>query len=123
MLGMWMMRDCLRGVRLWQFVSRKFLRWLTLLPMMMVFIGSVLLAREPLFAVAFGAQLLFYIAALGAVVRNHLQMPSIRFLSIPLYVVVGAAAALTGVVDMLSGKRFATWNIPTLSRGAGDRAA
>ena len=119
MLGMWLLRHTLRGMRLWQFVSHKFMRWLTLLPMALVLIGSGLLSDRPLYAIVFGVQLLFYSAAFVAGMQARRGKTPPRLPSICAYVVLGAAAALTGVVDALLGKRFAIWNIPTLSRGTG----
>src|SRR5947209_18241857 len=39
-LGMWTLRQQLTGLRAWQFFSRKFLRWFSLLPMLMILLAS-----------------------------------------------------------------------------------
>lgn len=92
MLGMWKLRGSLRGLRGWQFFSHKFLRWLTILPLFGIF-----LTGWPLL-----------LLALALLIR-----PRVTF-----YVLLGAAGALTGVLDACLGRRFDIWETPTLSRGA-----
>jgi len=106
-----------RPLRQWQFFSHKVLRWLTLIPMAMVLFSSVALAWRPIFAVIAAAQILFYaIALLGwALTRANRSMP--RWTSVPFYIVLGVWGALLGIIDTALGKRFAIWEIPTLSRG------
>lgn len=116
-LGMWLLRDSLRGVRLWEFVSHKLLRWLTLIPMMMVLGASVTLYREPFYAVALAAQLLFYGAAAIGLVYAFLHKSTFRIFSIPFYILLGTVGALIGVLEGLAGRKFAVWEIPVLSRG------
>ena len=91
-LGMWQLRFALRGLRGWQFFSHKFLRWLTLVPLF-----GILLTGWPLL-----------LLALVLLIRPR----------VPFYVLLGAAGALTGVLDACLGRRFDIWEIPTLSRGA-----
>jgi biofilm PGA synthesis N-glycosyltransferase PgaC len=116
-LGAWRLRRCLGGLRGWQFLSRKVLRWLGAIPLAFLLLSSALLARHALFATFFGVQLFFYgLAAAGWWrVRRGRQTP--QALSLPLFFTLGHAAALTGVVESCLGRRFRTWEIPTLSRG------
>ena len=90
-LGMWQLRFALRGLRGWQFFSHKFLRWLTLAPLL-----GILLAGWPVL-----------LLALALLIR-----PRVTF-----YVLLGATGALTGVLDACFGRRFDIWEIPSLSRG------
>jgi cellulose synthase/poly-beta-1,6-N-acetylglucosamine synthase-like glycosyltransferase len=90
-LGMWRLRRALGGLRGWQFVSHKFLRWLTLVPLV-----GLLLAGWPLL-----------LLVLALLIR-----PRVTF-----YVLLGAAGALSGVVEACFGRRFDVWTPPSLTRG------
>jgi poly-beta-1,6-N-acetyl-D-glucosamine synthase len=119
MLAMMTMPGVLGGLRGWQFFSHKFLRWTSLIPMLMVLVSSAVLARNSFFfASMLALQAIFYgLAALG-LTRALTDRPVDRLIAVPLYVVIGVAAALVGVVDSLRGKRFDVWEIPSLSRGS-----
>lgn len=116
-LAMWRLRSSLGGLRGWQFISRKFLRWLTLIPLALLLFSSVMLARRPLFGVFVGLQTIFYISALAGLILAILGRSGGRLVSVPLYVLLGGASTLVGVVDACRGRGFAVWEIPTLSRG------
>lgn len=115
-LGMWRLRRELRGVRLWQFISRKFLRWLTPVPLAVAFIASFLLRQEFYFGAFFILQALLYLAAIIGVWQEG---PSkVRaILRLPFTGLAANLAVFVGVLDACRGKRFATWNIAALSRG------
>lgn len=118
LLAMLRLRGVFGGLRGWQFVSHKFLRWLTLIPMLMLLVGSAgLAATSGFFALFFSAQELFYVLAgiglAGAVTR---RTPA-RAFAVPFYTVLGVTGALVGVLECLAGRRFDIWEIPTLSRG------
>lgn len=118
MLAMLKLPGTCVGLRGWQFISHKFLRWLSLIPMVMVLDASVSLARDSVFFAALaGLQALFYLTAAAGLVYAIAQRPMARFAAVPFYVVLGVAGALVGVVESLLGKRFDIWEIPTLSRG------
>ncbi|HEV2178529.1 MAG TPA: glycosyltransferase family 2 protein [Terriglobia bacterium] len=119
MLGMWKLRSTLGGLRGWQFVSRKFLRWLTLVPLALLLVSSASLAATPLFALALAIQLVFYGMALAGLLIAAAGRSSNRWVSVPFYVVLGSASTLAGVFDACRGRRFAVWEIASLSRGAG----
>lgn len=121
-LGMWRLREQLRGLRLWQFVSRKLLRWLTLVPLLVALIASVTLAQSPFFAIAALGQGIFYLLALLGWAWTSAGREGAKIISIPFYYVLVNAAAFTGVVDTLSGRRYGVWDIATLSRGHGASA-
>jgi cellulose synthase/poly-beta-1,6-N-acetylglucosamine synthase-like glycosyltransferase len=118
MVGMWRLKRSLTGLRGWQFLSRKFLRWLTLLPLAMLLVSSLWLASSPLFTGIFILQALFYgLALVGASLalsgRNGGSL-----VSVPFYFVLVNVAVLVGVVEACLGRRFSIWEIATLSRGA-----
>lgn len=115
-LAMWRLRSTLGGVRGWQFISRKFLRWLTLIPMALALVASAMLARNPFFAAALGLQLIFYAAAIAGLILAVNGRSGGRLVSVPLYVLLGGASTLVGFIDTCRGKGFAVWEIPTLSR-------
>ena len=118
LLGMWRLRHMLRGLRGWQFLSRKFLRWLVLIPMMLILVSSAFLAGDhPLFGILLALQGAFYGLALTAWLLSRHGRRAGRLVSVPFYVVLVAVAGLTGVVDACRGRRFHVWEVAALSRG------
>jgi len=118
-LGMWELRGCLRGLRAWQFVSHKLLRWLTLAPLGLVLIANLWLARHPLFAWLLGCQALFYSAAVMGWLWDRAGWREVSPLTIPYYFLLANVAAFRGFLDGCTGRRFSTWEIATLTRGRG----
>jgi hypothetical protein len=109
----------LGGLRGWQFISHKFLRWMSLIPMLMILVSSAVLAPHSLF---FSSLLILQVIAYGLAAfglqRAKANRPVATLIAIPFYVVLGVVGALVGEVDSLRGKRFDVWEIPSLSRGA-----
>jgi len=118
MLAMMTLPGVLGGLRGWQFISHKFLRWTSLIPMLMVLASSAALAPNSLFfSSMLILQAIFYgLAALG-LQRATAHRPVPTLIAIPFYVVLGVVGALVGQFDSLRGKRFDVWEIPSSSRG------
>jgi cellulose synthase/poly-beta-1,6-N-acetylglucosamine synthase-like glycosyltransferase len=116
-LAMWRLRQTLRGLRGWQFVSHKFLRWLTLIPLLCLLVSSAPLKGGPVFHLLLWLQSLFYLFALAGLLLTLAGRRANRLMSGPLFILLGSAGALAGVVDACLGRRFAVWEIPKLSRG------
>jgi hypothetical protein len=117
MLGMWRLRHTLRGLRGWQFVSRKFLRWLVVVPMALILIATIWLATAPVFRALLALQGLFYALALVGWVRSRRGAGLARAFSVPFYIVLVALAGFLGILDAWRGRRFHVWEIASLSRG------
>jgi cellulose synthase/poly-beta-1,6-N-acetylglucosamine synthase-like glycosyltransferase len=117
LLGMWRLRTTLGGLRGWQFVSRKFLRWLCLVPFALVLVSSVALAGDPWFRILAALQIAFYGLALGGWIRARHERPVPRLMSVPFYIVLVAVAGIAGMLDTCSGRRFHVWEAAALSRG------
>lgn len=116
-LGMWKLRSTLLSLRGWQFLSHKFLRWTTLVPLVLIFVSSVGLVADPFFRFLLGAQLVGYgLAGAGWLVALAGRDAG-RLLSVPFFMLLGVTATFTGVVESCLGRRFAVWEIPALSRG------
>ena len=116
MLAMWKLRGTLRGLRGWQFISRKFLRWLTIIPLLLALVAAAAL-RGRFFQTILLLQVVFYLGVLLGLMLSLRKHDSGGVLSVPFYVVLSSLATLVGVIDACLGKRFAVWEIPTLSRG------
>ena len=120
-LGMWRLKSELRGLRLWQFMSRKFLRWLTVVPFVLALIASFLLRRDSLYLALFALQFSFCIvAAMGIWMGKNTRLHGL--LRLPFVFLLAHTAVFVGVVDACRRKTFATWNIAELSRGANPQA-
>jgi len=121
LLAMWRFRGALRGLRGWQYVSRKFLRWLTLIPLVLLLICSAALAGQRFFALVLTLELIFYgLATMGWVLALNGRTAGQAF-GVPFFVMLGSVAAFVGVADACLGRRFAVWEVPALSRGREER--
>jgi biofilm PGA synthesis N-glycosyltransferase PgaC len=119
-LGFWRLRRCLRGFRAWQFFSRKVLRWLTLIPMAVIMLTTVMLLPHPFFVFLFAFQMVFYILALGGWLFDLGGRKGSALFSMPYYFLVVNVAAVVGIFQACIGRRFAVWEIAAYSRGQED---
>lgn len=121
LLGMWRLRQTLRGLRAWQFISRKFLRWLTLVPMVLILIAAPKVAPRQLLIPVLLVEVTFLVLALVGFLAALMGRRGVHLVSIPFYVLLGSTATFAGVLDACRGRKFAVWETPALSRGpAGD---
>ena len=118
MLAVFTLRRAFRGIRGWQFVSHKLLRWLSLIPMLMILVSSAVLAEgSGFFLCVLTLEGIFYGLAGWALIMSVRRRSVAGPLAIPFYVVLGVIGALAGIGESLLGKRFDIWDIPKLSRG------
>jgi cellulose synthase/poly-beta-1,6-N-acetylglucosamine synthase-like glycosyltransferase len=112
----------MRGMRAWQFVSHKLLRWCVGAMLLVLLASSVALAgRSPEYAAVLVLQLACYAAALaGWVARRHRRVP--RVLYVPFYFAMVNWAALVAMSRYVSGHRQATWEKAASTRQAPARA-
>lgn len=103
----------LRGFRLFQFISQKFLRWNVWAGQILMLVSSAALLHLPLFRWLFGAQVVFYLLACLGPLINRLRVPG---LAIPYYFCIINAAAIIGLWRYLTGKQRATWEPPVSAR-------
>jgi poly-beta-1,6-N-acetyl-D-glucosamine synthase len=122
-LGMWRLRSQLRGLRRWQFLSRKFLRWLSLVPIAVIFISSIVLCDRPAFRVFMGAESAFGVFSLVGWIAGVTGSRIPRVVALPFYFLLINIAAIVGLSEACLGRRFSVWNIPSLSRGHGPTTA
>jgi biofilm PGA synthesis N-glycosyltransferase PgaC len=117
LLGFWRLRKSFHGLRAWQFISRKFLRWMAVVPLSLTFVASAALASQPFFRAIFFAQLAFYAAALLGWLLAAFKRELGGVFSLPFYFVLVNAAALTGLLDACRGRRYSVWEVASLTRG------
>jgi poly-beta-1,6-N-acetyl-D-glucosamine synthase len=121
LLGFWRLRKSFRGLRAWQFISRKFLRWTALVPLALVIIASAALASHAFFMAILVAQLAFYSAALlGWLVAAFKRQLGGMF-SLPFYFLLVNLAAFTGLIEACQGRRYSVWEVASLTRGTATR--
>ena len=117
LLGLWTLKNLLGGMRAWQFFSRKFLRWLTLVPLVMILLSTLFLRSNPYFRFLLVAEMVFYaLAAIGWLFAARDRKGG-RVFSMPFYFLLLSSAALVGVIEACFGRRFSVWDIASLSRG------
>jgi len=99
----------MHGLRLWQFVSHKLIRWCVGIVLGVTLISTVVLAQHSTgFAVFLALQLACYAAALGGwLMRRRATMP--RALQVPFYFTMVNCAALIAMGRFLTGGRQVVW--------------
>ncbi|MFZ0420451.1 MAG: glycosyltransferase [Candidatus Sulfotelmatobacter sp.] len=122
-LGMWRLRGYLHGLRRWQFISRKFLRWLSLLPITLIVTSSIFLSHTPIFQIVVASELGFGVFCLIGWIASVTGGNIPRVVALPFYFLLINVAALVGVSEACLGRRFSVWDIPSLSRGHGPTTA
>lgn len=92
-----------------QLVSHKLLRWLVpLFLAALLLVNAALLNAGVIYALAFAAQVLFYVLAFcGHVARRGSSLPFV--LSVPYYFCLVNIASALGIIDVVRGKRYTTW--------------
>jgi cellulose synthase/poly-beta-1,6-N-acetylglucosamine synthase-like glycosyltransferase len=117
-LGAWRLRGVLRGVRAWQFVSRKLLRWFALIPIVLVTVSCICLAgRSRFYEALLVPQLCFYGFALAGWWSNEFRRRTSSLTSIPFFFLLVHGAALLGILQTCWGRRFSLWESAALTRG------
>jgi cellulose synthase/poly-beta-1,6-N-acetylglucosamine synthase-like glycosyltransferase len=117
-LGFWRLRHCFRGLRAWQLFSRKFLRWFGVVPLTLILLSNLWLVQHTFYALALALQAIFYnLAFMGWLFATRRRQSS-SVATFPFFFVLVNIAALVGVVQALSGKRFGVWESAAHSRGS-----
>lgn len=108
--GLSMLKDRIRGFRLWQFWSHKLLRWMIGLFMISAFVANFALARSSgFYAAVFAAQFVFCLAALAGWFMRDAQKPR-RLFYLPFYFLMVNCAALVGILKFMTGQRQTVWD-------------
>lgn len=116
-LAFWRLRKCLQGLRAWQFLSRKFLRWMCLVPLVLLLISSARLSAIPAFRLLFATQAIFYTLALLGWLSAKVGRQGSAVVAIPFYFVLVNLAAIVGIVEVCLGRRYQVWEVASLTRG------
>lgn len=117
-LGFWRLRRYIRGVRGWQFFSRKLLRWFGIVPLGLILISSAALAGSRFFLSLLVLQVIFYALGLVGWWRAVTSRSTGTLLSCPFYFLMANVGAFMGVSSaLLFGSRYSTWDSAAHSRG------
>jgi cellulose synthase/poly-beta-1,6-N-acetylglucosamine synthase-like glycosyltransferase len=104
------MRERIRGRRLWQFWSRKLLRWMVGFFLLAAFGANVALAGDSFFyTLTLAIQVVFYFAALNGWMTKGTDKPR-RLLYVPFYFTMVNASAAIAIVRFLFGHRQRVWD-------------
>ncbi len=91
---------------LFQLISHKLLRWLTIFWMLIIFLSPLLLLESPFFRVCLAGQVIFYALAISGYV---LQLSS-RWFSIPMYFCALNVATGIGIIKGLIFEQSGKWD-------------
>lgn len=116
-LGYWRLRPCLKGMRAWQFLSHKVLRWLGAVPMALLFVSNCVLVSNQFYKLILGVQIGFYLLAFLGWRAARMKKDKASIVTFPFYFLTVNFGALFGVWDALAGKRFSVWESSMSSRG------
>lgn len=93
------------------------MRWMSLVPMAGTLIASVMLWRHPFFALLLALQCVFYVLALSGWMLSLKERQGGAIFTMPFYFLLVNVAAVVGVAQACTGRRFAVWDVAVLSRG------
>lgn len=112
------LRGHMHGLRLWQFISHKLIRWCVGGVLIVTFVANAMLVDRGWFFVGFLAlQALCYVAAFGGwLMRARARMP--RALYVPFYFTMVNLAALIAMTRVLIGGRQVVWDKAESTREA-----
>ncbi len=102
-----------RGMRLFQFISQKFLRWNVWMAMVLMFATNLFLLHNAFFRFVFVAQLVFYAFACAGPLLNRVRIPGV---GIPYYFCIVNLGAFVGLLRFISRKQKANWEPPVSAR-------
>jgi|SRR5579872_6485387 len=118
LLGLWRLRAELSSMRMWQFASRKLLRWFSLVPLIALCITSALMMRQNvMFELLVVSEAVFCTAALLGCSSRLRRSESGRFVGPPFHFMLALVAALLGMLDTCLGRQYSVWTIAKVSRG------
>jgi len=103
------LRSRMHGVRLWQFVSHKLIRWCVGASLVVTLVATAMLARDNVWFTGFLAlQLVCYTLAFGGwLMRRSEKMP--RALQVPFYFTMVNCAAIVAMGRFVTGSRQVVW--------------
>ena len=94
-----------------QLFTHKVLRWVIVLPLLLLLVASIFLWPESLFyRVALGLQIAFYGCALLGFLFRSSRLGQLKPFAIPYFVCMVYAAALVAIFNTLTGRRIDKWN-------------
>jgi cellulose synthase/poly-beta-1,6-N-acetylglucosamine synthase-like glycosyltransferase len=99
------------GLPAFCFFSRKVLRWLTPIFMIVAFFCSLLAIESPLFAAFFVAQCSFYLAAFVGYRQKKNSKKLSAFVASPFHFCSMNLALLLGLIQYLSGRQSLAWKV------------
>ncbi len=116
--GFTRLRSRMHGLRLWQLISHKLIRWCVGGALIVTLVASVMLAGRGWFFAGFLAlQAVCYLAAFGGwLMRARERMP--RALYVPFYFTMVNWAALVAMLRVLVGRRQVVWDKAESTRSA-----
>lgn len=108
----------MHGMRLWQFVSHKLLRWSAGPILAVLLVATAALSpRSPAFAAFLGAQAACYLAALvGWALRARAHVPRVCY--VPFYFTMVNHAAVVAFIRFATGGRQVVWEKAESTRAA-----
>ncbi len=113
MRGLLWMRSLFNPLRhpyyFFQIVSHKVLRWFFFEIAVLLLIVNSFLIGQPLYAIIFTGQVLFYVAALTGLLVQEGFHRTIRVFSLPLYFCLINMASVVSLFEVLRGKKQVTW--------------
>jgi len=112
LVGFLKMRKEIRGIRFFEFIFHKLVRWFTSLLSLIILVTSLGLCYKPFFLFILLGQIIFYFFAFIGFI---FQRPE-KLFYVPYYFCMVHWSALIGVVKVLLGQTFSKWQSPDSSR-------
>jgi len=102
----------IRGIRLFEFVFHKLIRWFTGILAVVIFTTSLLLLDNPFFKIMIVLQSIFYLMATVGYLFHRKE----KYFYIPYYFCMVHLAATIGIIKVFTGRTFSKWESPSSAR-------
>lgn len=102
----------IRGIRLFEMISHKVIRWFIGFLAILIFILNIFLIQQPIYLTIFFVQIIFYGLAILAFVlpKKH------KIFYIPYYITLIFISSSIGILEFALGKNYSKWTPPETSR-------
>ncbi|MCF7885303.1 MAG: glycosyltransferase [Candidatus Marinimicrobia bacterium] len=105
-------KDSIKGLRLFELISHKLIRWFIGIFALLLLLISIALVNQPLYFWILIAQIIFYfLAFVGFIFHSESNI-----IYIPFYITIIFIASTIGVLKALTGEKYKKWSPPNTSR-------
>ncbi|MCF7741303.1 MAG: glycosyltransferase family 2 protein [Candidatus Marinimicrobia bacterium] len=102
----------IRGIRIFEMISHKVIRWFIGFLAILIFILNIFLIQQPIYLTIFLVQIIFY----GLAILAFVLPKKYKIFYIPYYITLIFVSSSIGILEFALGKNYSKWTPPETSR-------